>query len=71
MPLDVSEMETLRDELIKARSRGIRSVMYDGKRTEYSTDTEMAAAIADLERRIASARNSRPRTIGFSSSKGI
>jgi len=71
MALGTDELVTLRDELIRARARGVRVVMYDGKRTEYATDAEMAAAIADLEARIK--RASAP-TIGavlFSSSKGV
>lgn len=71
MALGTDELVTLRDELIRARARGVRVVMYDGKRTEYGTDAEMAAAIADLEARIK--RASAP-TIGavlFSSSKGV
>jgi len=71
MALAVSELETLRDELIRARAQGIRVLMYDGKRTEYGTDAEMAAAISDLEVRIRRASSARPGSVAFSSSKGL
>lgn len=71
MALGTAELETLRDELIRARARGVRVVMYDGKRTEYSSDSEMAAAIADLEARIRRASAPRPGAVLFSTSKGL
>jgi hypothetical protein len=36
-----------------ARNSGTRSVSYDGKTVSYGTDAELAAAISDIERRIA------------------
>lgn len=71
MAIPATELETLRDALIRSRAQGLRSVMYDGHRTEYATDAEMAAAIADLDRRIAVASNARPSTIAFKTSKGL
>lgn len=71
MALEAAELETLRDDLVRARAQGIRVVMYDGHRTEYATDAEMVAAIADLDRRIASVGANRPRTIAFKTSKGF
>ncbi len=70
MAIDAAELESLLDALIRARAQGMRSLLYDGKRVEYGTDAEMAAAIADLERRIATASGRPPNTIAFSSSKG-
>jgi hypothetical protein len=55
MAIPVAELETMRDALIRARSSGVRVVMVEGKRLEYATDAEMAAAIANLEARIARA----------------
>ncbi|EIE53133.1 hypothetical protein C357_00015 [Citreicella sp. 357] len=71
MAIDATELETLRDNLVRARAGGTRVVMYDGKRVEYATDTEMAATIADLDRRIAGASGARPSRIRFTSSKGV
>jgi len=71
MAIDTAELETLLDALIRARAQGLRSLLYEGKRVEYGSDAEMAAAIADLERRIAAASGSRTTTIAFSTSKGV
>lgn len=71
MAIDATELETLRDGLIKARAKGVRSVQMGGERVEYKTDAEMAQAIADLDARIRHATRPRTTTIGFSSSKGM
>ncbi|MEB3417030.1 phage head-tail joining protein [Salipiger marinus] len=71
MPISRTELESLRDELVRARASGLRVVMYDGHRTEYGSDAEMASAIADLERRIAADGGKRPRRVTFKSSKGF
>lgn len=71
MALGTEELEGLRDELIRARARGTRVVSYDNSRVEYSSDAEMAAAIADLEARIRRASAPRPGAVLFSSSKGL
>lgn len=71
MDLDAAKLTALRDELILLRARGIRSTMFDGKRVEYTTDADMAAAIADLETRIRRASSTRPRAVSFHSSKGV
>lgn len=72
MAVPVSELEGLRDELLRARARGLRVLMYEGKRTEYASDSEMAAAIAALDREIANATApSRGGTVTFTTSKGI
>ena len=71
MALGTDEMVELRDELIRARARGVRVVMYENRRVEYTTDAEMAAAIADLESRIRRASAPRPGAVRFFSSKGL
>ena len=61
-----------RDALLAARYRGVRTVEIDGRRVIYATDNEMAAAITDMERRIALASsNGRRRRILTSASKGL
>lgn len=58
--------------LRKARASGIRSSEYpDVGRVEYRTDAELAAAIADIERRIAAASGPPIRTVYISGSKGV
>lgn len=51
MTLDA--LKTLHAALLAARYSGTRSVSYDGKSVTYASDSEMAAALADLDRRIA------------------
>ena len=49
--------------LLAARYSGTRSVSYDGKTVTYGSDAELAAAIADIERRIASIERGAPRIL--------
>jgi hypothetical protein len=68
----LEELTTQRDALLKARFRGVRTVEYDGKRVTYASDAEMAAAITDVERRIAGLEDGgRRRRILTSASKGL
>lgn len=70
--MTLEELTTQRDALLKARFRGVRTVEYDGKRVTYASDAELAAAITDVERRIASADDGgRRRRILTSTSKGL
>ena len=70
--MTLEELTAQRDALLKARFRGVRTVEYDGKRVTYASDTELAAAITDVERRIASAdEGGRRRRIITSASKGL
>ena len=70
--MNIQEMTTQRDALLAARFRGVRTVEIEGKRVTYATDTEMASALTDLERRIATAtEGGRRRRILTSASKGL
>lgn len=72
MAVPTEELTTLRDALIRARASGVRVTLYEGKRIEYATDAEMAAAIADLDRRIAQATGPRRGgAVTFTTSKGV
>lgn len=71
MAINVTELESLRDALIRTRAAGTRVVQYEGKRIEYQTDADMAKAIADLETRIRSASTPRPGSVTFTTSKGV
>ena len=51
MPLD--QLKPRHSALLAARYSGTRSVSYDGKTVNYGSDAELAAAIGDIERRIA------------------
>lgn len=66
------ELVAMRDALLRARASGTRKVTFsDGRAVEYATGSEMAAAISDLERRIAAAASPRPGSVRFSTSKGF
>lgn len=70
--MTLEEMTAQRDALLAARFRGVRTVEIDGRRVTYASDTEMAAAITDLERRMAAASDGgRRRRILTSASKGL
>jgi hypothetical protein len=65
-------MTSQRDALLAARFRGVRTVEVDGRRVTYASDAEIAAAITDLERRMAAAEEGgRKRRILTSASKGL
>ena len=70
--MTLEEMTAQRDALLAARYAGIRTVEIDGRRVTYASDAEMAAAITDLERRIAAgSEDGRRRRILTSASKGL
>ena len=70
--MTLEELTAQREALLAARYRGVRTVEYEGRRVTYATDAEMAAALADLEKRIAPAENGTPRRrILTSASKGL
>jgi hypothetical protein len=70
--MTLEELTVQREALLKARFRGVRTVEYDGKRVTYASDAEMAAALQDIERRIAGLEDGgRRRRILTSASKGL
>lgn len=44
-----------REALLRARYNGQRRVSYEGREVEFRSDSELRAAIADLERRLTAA----------------
>ena len=70
--MTLEEMIARRDALLAARFRGVRTVEVEGRRITYATDAEMAAAIGDLERRIAEEKAGvRRRIVRTAASKGL
>lgn len=70
--MTLEELNARRDALLAARYRGVRTVEIEGRRITYATDAEMAAAIADLERRIAEAEaGARRRVVRTTATKGL
>ena len=51
--MTLDELRLRHTALLAARYSGTRSVSYDGKTVNYGTDAELAAAIGDVERRMA------------------
>lgn len=70
--MEIDRMRALLSALQEARFSGLRSVSYDGKTLTYASDTELAAAITDLEARIArAAGTARRRRWGTVATKGL
>ena len=53
MAEDLATLQKQLDAVRRARATGASEVEYSGQRVKYKSDREMAAVIADLERRIA------------------
>jgi hypothetical protein len=53
--MTLEQMKARLSGLLEARFSGVNVVSYEGKRIEYRSAADLAAAIADLERRIAAA----------------
>jgi hypothetical protein len=67
----VSEMQAWLADLQRARATGARRVKFGDRETEYKSDAEMAAAEADLERRIAAATARPIARMYINTSKGL
>lgn len=69
----LADLQKRRETLFEARTNGLRSFRdQNGEEVAYSSDREMAAALAVLDREIASLSGSRPpSTIIFRTSKGL
>ncbi|ARU01860.1 phage head-tail joining protein [Yoonia vestfoldensis] len=61
--MTLDELKLRHSTLLAARYSGTRSVSYDGKTVNYGTDAELAAAIGDIERRIAKIERSAGRIL--------
>ncbi len=71
MAADKATLEARRDALLARRQDGVLTVEYADKRITYRSDTEMSAALADLDRRIAAFDRPAVTDIRISSSKGL
>ena len=72
MALTVDQLVAARDALLDARASGVREVRdQNGESITYKGDSEMAAALAALDREIAQATGrAAPTTLRFRTSKG-
>lgn len=72
MQLDRHQIQHLLEALIEARLGGVREVVdQNGEKISYKSDSEMANAIAFAEKQIAAFHRVTPKTIVFSTHKGI
>lgn len=69
----LADLQNWRDELFEARLKGIRSFRdQNGEQVDYSSDREMAAALAAVDREIQALSAGRPpKTVIFRTSKGL
>jgi hypothetical protein len=51
--MTLDDLKSRHSALLAARYSGTRSVSYDGKTVTYGSDAELAAAVGDIERRVA------------------
>jgi len=63
MAFTVEQLKQRLSALQDARWRGVRETTIEGRRVGYASDAEMAAAIADLETRVAKAEGRRRRRV--------
>lgn len=69
--LTLSELETLRENLVRARLNGVREVRdQNGEAVQYKSDREMAAALASVESEIARLQSSTVKQVRFTTTKG-
>lgn len=71
----IADLEAQLERLRAARASGVRRVEFASgngasRSVEYRSDEELAAAIADIERRLGLLRGQRIHTIALSTSKG-
>tara|TARA_R110002072_G_scaffold2173_4_gene18037 strand:+ start:2587 stop:2796 length:210 start_codon:yes stop_codon:yes gene_type:complete len=69
--MTVDDLKARHSALLAARYSGTRSVSYDGKTVTYGSDAELAAALSDLERRIAAFDRPRRRVLRPFASKDL
>jgi hypothetical protein len=72
----LEELQSRRDALFRARAGGVRSVSIPAagggtRAVEYKSDSEMAAAIAALDREMSKLQGGRSPDIVFTTSKGF
>ena len=61
--MTLDDLKARHSALLVARYSGTRSVSYDGKSINYGSDAELAAAISDIERRIAALERTNRRVL--------
>lgn len=68
----LSELQTRLETLRAQRATGVATLQFsDGRQVAYRSDSQIAAAIADLERQIATLSTTPVTTVLVSASKGL
>lgn len=67
----LAELQDQLDRLRDVRAKGVSGYSIKDRSMTYRSDDELAAAIADVERRISAASGTMVRHIHFNSSKGL
>lgn len=69
--LTLSELETMRENLVRARLNGVREVRdQSGEAVTYKSDREMQAAIASIDSEIARLQSNTVKHVRFTTTKG-
>ena len=70
--LTLSDLKTAKDELVRAKTSGVRTARFGDDEVTYKSDAEMAAALASLDAQIAEMERGRSaRLIYPTTSKGL
>jgi hypothetical protein len=70
--LTLSDLQSLKDALVRARLSGVREIVdQSGERLQYKSDREMQAALASVESQIAALQSAPPNVVKFKVSKGL
>ncbi len=69
--LTLSELETMRERLVRARLNGVREVRdQSGETVTYKSDREMQSALASVESEIARLQSNTVKQVRFTTTKG-
>lgn len=69
--LTLSELETMRENLVRARLGGLREVRdQNGEAVTYKSDREMQSAIASIDSEIARLQSNTVKQVRFTTTKG-
>jgi hypothetical protein len=73
MSLATIELQSMLDQLRRARASGVLMIRHGDERVDYKSDADMKAAINDLEAQIAIATGTRRSRVkkAYQSSKGL
>ncbi|MCC5996500.1 MAG: hypothetical protein JJU18_09055 [Oceanicaulis sp.] len=68
---ELAQLTARLEALRAARASGVRKLKHADREIEYRSDSEIASAIADLERQVAALTAPRIKTVVFTANRGI